>query len=579
MTTQSVTSPTARGTAWHLFVPKLYTTLKHHYSVADLKHDAIAGLTVAIVALPLAMALAIASGATPEKGLITAVVAGFLISMLGGSRFQIGGPTGAFVVVVFGVIQQHGYDGLILATMMAGAMLILAGLLHLGTWIKYIPEPVVTGFTAGIAVIIFTSQIKDIFGLSLDQVPADFFEKVSALWSARDSINPANLAVAAGALALILGLRRYAPKLPGFLVAVVVGSVVTAMVGLPVETIGSKFGGISSSFPMPELPTVTLDRLWDLMPSAFTIAFLAGVESLLSAVVADSMTGRRHRSNCELVAQGVACSASALFGGLPATGAIARTVTNIRSGARSPIAGMLHAVFVLLFMLIFAPLADYIPLACLAAVLVIVAWNMSEIDRFLHLMIGPWGDRIVLLLTFGLTVAVDLTVAIEVGVVLGAILFMHRMAQVVAIISDGGGIIEDDIDDFDASTASDASQRSALPKGVEVFQLRGPLFFGVANRLADAIDSVAGSPRAFIVRMREVPMMDATGASKFADFVRKCSKHRTALIISGLQPQPESVLRQMRIIGEDSPIHLAADFAKAIDIARESSERVSSVIK
>ena len=320
---------------------------------------------------------------------------------------------------------------------------------------------------------------------------------------------------------------------------------------------------------------MTLDRLWELMPSAFTIAFLAGVESLLSAVVADSMTGRRHRSNCELVAQGVACSASALFGGLPATGAIARTVTNIRSGARSPIAGMLHAVFVLLFMLIFAPLADHIPLACLAAVLVIVAWNMSEIDRFLHLMIGPWGDRIVLLLTFGLTVAVDLTVAIEVGVVLAAILFMHRMTQVVAISSGGSGIIEDDIDDFDASTASDASQRSVLPKGVEVFQLRGPLFFGVANRLADAIDSVAGSPRAFIVRMREVPMMDATGASKFSDFVRECRKHRTALIISGLQPQPESVLRQMRIIGEDSPIQLAADFAKAIDIARDRLGRLS----
>jgi len=567
MNTPTATPQTTNTVEWHLFVPKLYTTFKHHYSFADLRHDAVAGLTVAIVALPLAMALAIASGTTPEKGLITAVVAGFLISMLGGSRFQIGGPTGAFVVVVFGVIQQHGYDGLVLATLMAGAMLIVAGLFHLGTWIKYIPEPVVTGFTAGIAVIILTSQIKDIFGLSLDQVPADFLEKVPALWNVRETINPTNLAVALGALALIVGLRRYAPKVPGFLVAVVLASVVTAMAGLPIDTIGSKFGGIPSSFPMPAFPKVTLDRLWDLMPSAFTIAFLAGVESLLSAVVADSMTARRHRSNCELVAQGIACSASALFGGLPATGAIARTVTNIRSGARSPVAGMLHAVFVLMFMLVFAPLADHIPLACLAAVLVIVAWNMSDMGRFFHLMTGPWGDRAVLILTFGLTVAVDLTVAIEVGVVLGAILFMHRMTQVVAISASGTTIIEDDADDFDRSTALDASQRNALPKGVEVFQLRGPLFFGVANRLADVIDSVAGSPRAFIVRMRDVPMMDATGASKFSDFVRKCAKHRTALIISGLQAQPESVLRQMRIIGGGAPVHLAADFAEATRIA------------
>jgi SulP family sulfate permease len=572
MSTPSITTPTPTAVEWHLFVPKLYTTLKHHYSLSDLRHDAVAGLTVAIVALPLAMALAIASGTTPEKGLITAVVAGFLISMLGGSRFQIGGPTGAFVVVVFGVIQQHGYDGLVLATLMAGAMLIVAGLFHLGTWVKYIPEPVVTGFTAGIAVIIFTSQIKDIFGLSLDQVPADFLQKVPALWHARETIDPTNLAVAIGALALIVGLRRYAPKVPGFLVAVVLASVVTAFAGLPIDTIGSKFGGIPSSLPMPSLPTVTVERMWDLMPSAFTIAFLAGVESLLSAVVADSMTGRRHRSNCELVAQGVACSASALFGGLPATGAIARTVTNIRSGARSPVAGMLHAVFVLLFMLIFAPLADHIPLACLAAVLVVVAWNMSEIDRFLHLMIGPWGDRVVLVLTFGLTVAVDLTVAIEVGVVLAAILFMHRMTQVVAISTGGATIIEDDTDDFETSSALDASQRNALPKGVEVFQLRGPLFFGVANRLADVIDSVAGSPRAFIVRMREVPMMDATGASKFSDFVRKSGKHGTAVIISGLQPQPESVLRQMRVIGDGAPIHLAADFAEATRIAQRITE-------
>ncbi len=561
-------SAPSSGPAWHLFVPKLYTTLRRGYSLADLRHDAVAGLTVAIVAMPLAMALAIASGTTPEKGLITAIVAGFLISLLGGSRYQIGGPTGAFVVVVFGVIQQHGYDGLVLATLMAGGMLVVAGLLHLGTWIKYIPEPVITGFTAGIAVIIFTSQIKDIFGLSLDSVPADFFDKASALWGARETVDPLNLAVAVGALLLILGLRRYAPKVPGFLVAVALGALLTAVIGLPIDTIGSRFGGIPATLPMPSLPTVTFDRLAELMPSAFTIAFLAGVESLLSAVVADSMTGGRHRSNCELVAQGVACGASALVGGLPATGAIARTVTNVRSGARSPVAGMLHAVFILLFMLLLAPLADHVPLACLAAVLVIVAWNMSEHHRFLKLMISPWGDRVVLLLTFGLTVAVDLTVAIEVGVVLAAILFMHRMTEVVAISAGGQGIIEDDFDDYAGRPASDPAQRQTLPAGVEVFQLRGPLFFGVANRLSDVIDTIAGTPRVFIVRMREVPMMDATGASKFADFVKSCTKHGTTLIISALQPQPERVLRQMRILNDDAPIRLAGDYAEAVTLAR-----------
>lgn len=552
---------------WHFFVPKLYTTLRQGYGITDLRQDAVAGLTVAIVALPLAMALAIASGATPEKGLLTAVVAGFLISALGGSRFQIGGPTGAFVVVVFNVIQQHGYDGLVLATLMAGAMLIVAGLARLGTWIKYIPEPVVTGFTAGIAVIIFSSQIKDLFGLSMAEVPAEFFAKWGAFWDARHTINPANVAVAAASLALIVGLRRYAPKLPGFLIAVAAGALATAALGLPIDTIGSRFGGIPATFPMPELPTVTLARVQELLPSAFTIAFLAGVESLLSAVVADGMTGRRHRSNCELVAQGIANSASALFGGMPATGAIARTATNIRSGAKSPVSGMLHAVFVLVFMLVFAPLANTIPLASLAPVLVIVAWNMSEIDRFRHLMSGPWGDRIVLLLTFGLTVAVDLTVAIEVGVVLAAILFMHRMTEVVAIGTPGQSIIEEDEDDLAGAPRGAYSQRAGLPAGVEVFQMRGPLFFGVASRISDVIERIAGSPKVFILRMREVPMIDATGAGKMEEFIDKCRRHGTALIISGLQPQPESVLRGMHVLDGRKDLHLVANFDAATALA------------
>lgn len=558
----------APAPAWHLFVPKLVTTLKKGYSLANFQHDVMAGLTVAIVALPLSMALAIASGTTPDKGLVTAVIAGFLISALGGSRFQVGGPTGAFVVVVFNVIQQHGYDGLVIATLMAGVMLIIAGLARLGTWMKYIPEPVITGFTAGIAVIIFSSQIKDMFGLSLAQAPADFFQKLTALWQARGTYNIANIIVAFGSLALILAIRRFAPKLPFFLIAVVFGSAVTVLSGLTIDTIGSRFGGIPQSLPWPQLPSVTLARMMELFPSAFTIAFLAGVESLLSAVIADGMTGRRHRSNCELVAQGVANTASALFGGLPATGAIARTAVNIRTGAYSPVAGMLHAVFVLLFMLFAAPLANYIPLASLAAVLVIVAWNMSEIHRIRYLMTGPWGDRLVLIITFALTVAVDLTVAIEVGVVLAAILFMHRMSEVVAITAEGNKVIVDDIDDFTRPAADVYTQRDALPEGVEVFQLRGPLFFGVASRLTALLEGVGGSPRVFILRTREVPMIDASGATKLMEFVEKCEKNGTALIISGLRPQPRLTLRRMQVL-KGTNVRVARDFPHALEIARE----------
>ncbi len=552
-----------------LFVPKLVTVLREGYRFDAFRADCIAGITVAIVALPLAMALAIASGTTPDKGLLTAAVAGFLISALGGSRFQIGGPTGAFVVVVFNVIDQQGFDGLVIATFMAGIILIVAGFARLGTWIKYIPEPVVTGFTAGIAVIILASQFKDFFGLSLDQVPAAFFDKWPAFWAARDTLSPATLGVALGALALIVILRRYAPRLPGFLIAVALASVVVLAFGLPVETIGTRFGGVSSSIPMPHLPEVTFARLGELLPSAFTIAFLAGVESLLSAVVADGMTGRRHRSNCELVAQGVANAASALVGGIPATGAIARTATNVRTGARSPVAGMIHAVIVLVFMLVLAPVADVIPLASLAAVLVVVAVNMSEMGRFRALLRGPWGDRIVLLLTFGLTVAVDLVVAIEVGVVLAAVLFMHRMTGVVAISSgQAGGVIEEDVDDF-ATPAGEASRPPlALPRHVVTFHVRGPLFFGVAGHFAEVIDRIDGTPRVLILRMREVPMVDASGASRLKDLLGRCRRQGTVVLVTGLQPQPRKVLTEMAILKEDEHLRVLPDIDAAVAAAR-----------
>ncbi|MEQ1888123.1 MAG: sulfate permease [Alphaproteobacteria bacterium] len=555
--------------AWRLYVPKLVTVLREGYPARDFRNDVIAGLTVAIVALPLAMALAIASGTTPDKGLLTAVVAGFIISALGGSRFQIGGPTGAFVVVVFNVIQVHGYDGLVLATLMAGFMLLIAGVARFGDWIKYIPDPVVTGFTSGIAVIIFSSQIGDVFGLSMASVPADFIEKWTAFWQARGSFSPWAAGVAFGALGVIIALRRFAPRQPGFLIAVVAASLLVYLLNIPVDTIGSRFGGIPSSLPMPHWPEITFARMQELLPSAFTIAFLAGVESLLSAMVADGMTGRRHRSNCELVAQGTANIASALFGGMPATGAIARTATNIRSGARSPVAGMLHALFVLLFILFLSPLAAFIPMASLAAILVIVAWNMSEIDKFRTLARAPRGDMVVLVLTFGLTVLVDLTAAIEAGVVLAAILFMHRMSQA-DTHEQGAPMWEHDEDDFSGHSGDDHSHRDNLPKGVEVFRLRGPLFFGNAARLGHMLDAIIGPwPATFILRMRDVSMVDATGVGALAEFLHRCQAHGSGIIITGIQHQPRQVLDQMGFAAESPSLQFAADFQAAINLTRK----------
>lgn len=558
----SARAPVATGPAWHLFVPKLFIVLRRGYGVAQFRKDAVAGLTVAIVALPLAMALAIASGTTPDKGLVTAVVAGFLISALGGSRFQIGGPTGAFVVVVFGVIANHGYQGLVVATAMAGVLLVIAGLARLGTWIKYIPLPVVTGFTSGIAVIIASSQVADLLGLSIDKVPAEFVAKWGTYATHLDTVNYAALAVAIVALATIIALRRFAPKWPGFLIAVGGASLAAWGLGLPVDTIGSRFGELPSTLPMPQWPRIEWQQVRELVPSALTIAFLAGVESLLSAVVADGMTGRRHKSNCELVAQGVANLGSALFGGLPATGAIARTATNIRAGAVSPVAGMLHAAFLLLFMMALAPLTRYIPLASLAAVLMVVAWNMSEVEQFTHLMSAPAGDRLVLLTTFGLTVLVDLTVAIEVGVVLAAVLFMHRMAEAVQQQTQERLIVEDE-DDFAPAAAGAYDRRRRLPEGVETFELRGPFFFGVANLLGDVLDRIGQPPKLFVLVLSEVPIIDATGIGALRSFADRCRRDGTRLALVGLRPSARQALERMNVLPRNDVV-LVDSFDEAI---------------
>ena len=465
-----------------LFTPKLVTVLREGYRLADFKADIVAGLTVAIVALPLSMAIAIASGVPPDRGLYTAIVGGFLISALGGSRFQIGGPAGAFIILVSATVASHGLDGLILATFMSGVILLVVGLLRLGTFIKYIPYPVTVGFTAGIAVIILASQFKELLGLTLSgPEPGPFIPKISALAGALPTINAAATIVAVLSIAAIVAVRRLRPGWPGYLFAVALAALATGLFDLPVETIGSRFGGIPSSLPQPQLPDLTVARMVELLPAALSFALLGGIESLLSAVVADSMTGRRHRSNCELVAQGIANMASALFGGICVTGTIARTATNVRSGARSPVSGMLHALFLLLFMLVAAPLASYIPLAALAAVLAVVAWNMAERHAFATLIKASRGDAIVLLATFLLVVFRDLTEGILVGFGLGALLFLHRMAQAVEVERP---LIEPDVADSTNGNRRRAIRRDARhrPQHRDLSHLRRFLLRGCRHR-------------------------------------------------------------------------------------------------
>ena len=540
-----------------MFQPKLLTVLREGYSLATLKADAIAGLTVAIVALPLAMALAIASGTTPEKGLYTAIIAGFLISALGGSRVQIGGPTAAFIPVVFVVIQKFGFGGLILCTLLAGLMLIAAGLLRLGTLMKYMPQPVVTGFTAGIAVSIVSSQVKDALGLRMGAVPAEFLPRWEAFAAHIATTQPAAVVLTLLGLAIIVALRKWKPNWPGFLIALLACTLACVALALPVETIGSRFGTLPSALPTFDFPHIPFERTFELLPSSFTIAFLAGVESLLSAVVADGMTGGRHRSNMELVAQGVANVGSALFGGLPATGAIARTATNIRSGGRTPVAGMLHAAFLLVFMLLLAPLMRYVPLAALAAVLLVVAWNMSEVESFRNTMSAPKGDRLVLLLTFFLTVFVDLTVAIQIGIVVAAFVFMFRMAEAVEVSAATLPAQDENGDD----------QRARLPKGVEVYRISGPLFFGTTNRLDNLLDQFTAAPKVFILRMSRVPIIDASGVHALQKLAERCHRKGIALVVSGLQEQPNRVLARMQTHDRPAELHLAPDFEQALKFA------------
>ena len=522
---------------WHEFVPKSFLCLfREKYSLSIFRRDLQSGVTVGIVALPLAMAFAIASGVTPDKGLITAIIAGFLISLLGGSRVQIGGPTGAFVVIVYGIVQREGYSGLLAATIIAGILLIIMGICRMGTLIKYIPYPLVTGFTTGIAVIIFSSQVKDFLGLQIDKVPADFISKWGALLGALPTWDQTTFAVAAGTFALILLIRRFTPYIPWGIAAIVLATLVCLALHLPIDTIATRYGEIPRTLPFPSLPDLPASfEAWRrLFPDAITIALLASIESLLSAVVADGMSGGRHKSNCELVGQGIANLGSCIFGGIPATGAIARTATNVKTGGKTPVAGMIHAVTLFLIILAFAPLVSLIPMAALSAILVMVAWNMSEAERFRHLLKAPLGDVAVLLSAFLLTVLVDLTVAVEVGMILAAFLFMKRTSDLSKTVTLSR-FVEEEENGLAEEKDPDAISKKNVPKGVEVYEINGPFFFGVADSLQNVLPNLELPPQVFILRMRKVPAIDATGLHALEDFYDKCKRTGMHLILSGVK--------------------------------------------
>jgi SulP family sulfate permease len=549
-----------------VLVPKIVTALKG-YNRERFLGDLVAGLIVGVVALPLAIAFAIASGVTPGRGLWTAIVAGFLISLLGGSRVQIGGPTGAFVVIVYGIVQKYGIDGLTVATLMAGVILVGMGLAKLGTMIKFIPHPVITGFTSGIALIIFSGEIKDFFGLHMGGVPADFVGKIDAYARNATGFTPEALAVSVLALAIIVLWPRFNRRIPGPFIALIVTTLLAKALSLPVETIGSRFGGISASVPHPQIPHLSLLQVTALVGPAFTIAVLAAIESLLSAVVSDGMIGGRHRSNMELIAQGVANMVSPLFGGIPATGAIARTATNVKNGGRTPVAGIIHSLTLLVITIFAGRWAGLIPMATLAAILVVVSYHMCEWRTFLAELRSPKGDVAILLTTFLLTVFIDLTVAISVGMVLAAFLFMKRMAEVTNVRALTQEFDDEGVDRYDSD--ENGVRLREIPAGVEVYEINGAFFFGAAETFRDTMAAIAGKPRVLIIRMRDVLLLDSTGMHALKDVVHRSRKAGTAVLLSDLHMQPLVALTGSAILEEIGQDNVCPNLDEALSRARQ----------
>lgn len=544
----------------NLFRPKLIDTLKG-YTPAQFYKDVVAGVIVGVVALPLAIAFAIASGVSPEKGIFTAIIAGAIISALGGSKVQIGGPTGAFIVVVYGIVQQFGVSGLVIATFIAGIILIIMGVAKLGNTIKYIPYPLVIGFTTGIAVIIFSSEVKDFLGLKMGNVPADFISKWIGYSRHLSSLNLYALLIGVFTLLVVLLWPRVTRKVPGSLIAIVISTLLVRYFHLPVETIGSRFGVITAALPHPVMPDVSLETIRQLIRPAFTIALLCSIESLLSAVVADGMTGGNHRSNTELIAQGVANICSSVLGGIPATGAIARTATNIKNGGSTPVAGIIHAITLLLIMLFIGQWAALIPMATLAGILVVVAWNMSELGNFIDVFKGSKSDASVLLITFGLTILVDLTVAIEIGIIVAAFLFMRKMMQSSSVQQT---ILAPD------QLSDEEFNQSVIPKGVDVFEINGPLFFGAAYKFKDTMKVLEKPARVLIIRMRNVPVIDATGIRVLRDVHQEIKKKGTKLILSEANSeQVTGALKKTRLLFQIGKGNVRDTFEKALKRADE----------
>jgi len=547
-----------------MLIPKLATTMRS-YDRRQFFDDVTAGIIVGIVALPLAIAFAIASGVTPDRGLWTAIVAGFLISALGGSRVQIGGPTGAFVVIVYGIVQKYGIDGLTVATFMAGVILIVMGVAKFGGVIKFIPHPIVTGFTSGIAVIIFSSEVKDFFGLRMGAVPSEFVAKWQAFAAHAGDATLAAIGVAALSIAIIVLWPKVNRRIPGPFVALVVSTIVVQLLHIPVETIGSRFGTVAASIPHPQVPHLSFVQMTALVGPAFTIALLAAVESLLSAVVADGMIGSRHRSNMELVAQGVANIAAPLFGGIPATGAIARTATNIKNGGRTPVAGMVHALTLLLITLVLGRWAALIPMATLAAILVVVSYHMSEWRTFMRELHSPKSDVAVLLVTFGLTIFVDLTVAIGVGMALASLLFIRRMAMVTSVTAVTQDL-EDAPDLYDIDP--NGVRRRVIPTGVDVYEINGPFFFGAAETFKDTLGQIAAKPAVLILRMRHVLALDSTGMRALKDVVRQFRHDGTTVLLSDVHMQPLVALTGSAVLADVGSENVFGNLDDALNRAR-----------
>ena len=537
--------------------PKILTTLEN-YSRAAFLSDLTAGLIVGIVALPLAIAFGIASGVSPEKGLITAVVAGFLISALGGSRVQIGGPTGAFVVIIYGIVHKHGIEGLTTATILAGIMLCVMGLIGLGRIIKFIPHPVTVGFTSGIAVIIFSSQVKDMLGLNIETLPADFIEKWAVLLRNIGSYSLPSLAIALLTISIIAFWPRISRKFPGSLIALILCSALVHYLQWPAQTIGSRFGELPHSLPLPHLPDLSFTMIQKMIRPAFAIALLGSIESLLSAVVADGMIGGRHRSNMELLAQGIANIASGLFGGIPATGAIARTATNVKNGGKTPVAGIVHSLTLLLILLVFGKWAKLIPLPCLAGILIVVSYHMSEWRSFVSLLRGPKSDVLVLVATFLLTVFIDLVAAIEIGMVLSAFLFMHRMSEVTKFHLADTETEEEDIE------KKEGGHKSRAPRDVEIYEINGPLFFGVSYDFEETMRIISAKPKVRILKLQHVPYIDASGLHALRQFFKRCKDRGIQVILAGLHTQPLAAVKESGLEAEIGESNLTKDVRDAI---------------